>query len=323
MPRVTSQDGLGICYAHVGATMMQFENCKAHKVDCASLPESQLFSPLDLTRLKAPKEGEEIEEGRAYYEGLNVDGGNPHNVAIIGALATRRAASEECVSLDRILSKMSSRGEAVEAQNAMWMRLKRHFEAAKKMTQGKENCPECLDQIYATAVDKIQPEIQENLDIKADNVKIAKAFATETFEKFLDELTGAYRCRRAHQIVAFENYDSLTYLFYPKEGSATPQQIKSKVKEVLKTGHPLALAGVCLGNEAASSCKPDNFHSVVVAGHRQICNAQGKCRESFKVINSWGKSWQDQYDGGWVDADTLLAHTKLGPEVLGWFAKKQ
>lgn len=323
MPRITSQDGLGICYAHVAATMMQAENCKARKLTCSELPESQLFSALDLTRLHIPKNGQEIPEARSSYQGLDVSGGNPHEAIMIGALGTKKAASEACLSLDRVLSKMNSRGETVVAQQAMWMRLKNHFEEAKKLTKGKEGCADCLSNIYTTAADKAMPEVERDLDLKVDNVKLAKAFASETFEKFLDDLLGASDCRRPSQMVAFENSDNIRYETFPDSEKTPVKEIKDKVKSVLRGGRPLALGSICLGQEDAKSCQKENFHAVVIAGFRTICNPAGKCRDSFKVVNSWGKSWQDQHDGGWVDADSLLAHTKIAPNILGWFADKK
>lgn len=323
MPRVTSQDGLGICYAHVAATLMQAENCRALKVDCSSLPESALFSPLALTRLRAPDQGEALPEQYGAYKGLNVDGGNNHNTAMIGALVVRRAPSEECLSLDRVLSKMQTRGETTEAQAAMWEGLRMQFETVKKQAQAKANCAECLNNIYATAVEKMTPEVEKNLNLKTDNVRMAQAFAAETYEKFLDEFLGAGQCRRPSQQVSFENYQNVKYETFPSEGSASPQAAKAKVKEVLKGGRPVALANLCLGNAAASQCEPDKLHSVVIAGYRTVCNSGGKCRDLFKVINSWGKSWQDQNDGGWLDADSILTRTHIRAEALGWFADKK
>ncbi|WP_413612887.1 hypothetical protein [Bdellovibrio sp. HCB-110] len=324
MPRITSQDGLGICYAHVAATMMQAENCRKLKSDCANLPESELFSPLDLSRIHRPADGKAISEDLSSYHGLYVGGGDPHDVALIGALGTKEAASESCLSLDKILSKMNSRGETEEAQKNLWARLKMQFDEAKKEASSKAGCDECINNIYTTAADKALPEVEKNLNLKVDNIKVAKAFAAETFNKFLDDLLGASECRRPSQMVAFENHENVKYEMFPKNANASPKEIKEKVRDIIKkTGRPVALANICLGNENAKDCKNENSHAVVIAGYREICKSPNDCRYSFKVVNSWGKSWQDQFDGGWVDADTLLKHTKIAPDILGWFADKK
>jgi len=326
MPRITSQDGLGICYAHVAATMMQAENCRYLKKNCAQLPESELFSPLDLSRIHRPEDGGEISTSRSSYQGLYIEGGDAHDVAIIGALATRKSANEECLSLDRILSKMNTRGETVESQTQLWSRLKQQYDQAKKDAKAQSGCDECVNNVYTTAAEKNISEVEKNLNIKVDNVKLAKAFANETFSKFLDDLLGASACRKPSQMVYFENADNLKYDRYPSEGqNPSLDDMAKKVKEVLGTGRPVALANICLGNEDAKSCKPEHLHAVVIAGYREICkkNNPKDCRHAFKVVNSWGKSWQDEFEGGWVDAKTLIAHTKVEPNVFGWFADKK
>ncbi|WP_373998632.1 hypothetical protein [Bdellovibrio bacteriovorus] len=327
MPRITSQDGLGICYAHVAATLMQAENCRVLKQECSSLPEEELFSPLDVSRFGTARDESEPQDYRSTYEGLQgvLSGGNPHNAAIIGALAVGSSANEACVSLDKILSKMNSRGETVEAQVALWNRLKESFDKYKK----NKDCPTCLNDIYATA----KSDIDENLNLTKTNEEVLKAFAQDTYDKFLDDLLGAKKCVRAKQQAFFENRNA-TYETYPESNPKNPKklkspvsaaQIKEKIKEILRGGRPLALAGVCLADGKVNSCPDEANHAVVVAGYRQICKADGKCRESLKVVNSWGKAWQDEFNGGWVDADTLMAHTQIKPDALGWFAdgKKQ
>ncbi|WP_374076674.1 hypothetical protein [Bdellovibrio bacteriovorus] len=332
MPRVASQDGLGICYAYVAATMMQTENCRVLKQVCATLSEDQLFSPIDLTRLSRPKDGSKPSNIKASYNGLRLESnssgndlsGDPHDTVMIAALLTQETGSEACVSLDKILSKMNEKGATQKTQAAMWERLKNHYNSYRS----KLGCDSCLSQIYATAVD----DINENLNLKSSNQDLLKAFAQDTYEKFLDELLGASKCSETGQLAFFEGASKVTYEMFPEPGdkdpkklkeSVTPTQFKNKVKEVLKTGRPLSLGNICVGPEPAANCRPQNHHAIVIAGYREICNEGGKCRDAFKVINSWGKSWQDENDGGWVDADSLIEHTKMQPYILGWFADKK
>ncbi|WII73878.1 hypothetical protein QJS83_08305 [Bdellovibrio sp. 22V] len=325
MPRVASQDGLGICYAFVAATQLQAEYCRVLRKDCSKLPDEELFSPLDIARIKdsgniKPEEA----RLRSSYAGLNTEsGGDPHNAAIIAGLVVQETANEACISLDKVLSKMNSRGETIEAQAAMWERMKKHYLNYQK----NKKCADCLSDIYATA----KSDIDENLSLTTSNEEILKAFGEDSYEKFLDQLLGANKCRRATQLAFMENADSLEYKFYPEDekdpkklkDAFSPDKFKGKIKEVLKTGRPLSLGALCVGAESAQNCKPQNSHAVVISGYRQICNQAGKCRESLRVVNSWGKSWQDQNDGGWVDADTLISSIKVSPQVLGYFADKK
>ena len=74
-----------------------------------------------------------------------------------------------------------------------------------------------------------------------------------------------------------------------------------------------------------------SLHEAVVSGYRKICNAAKKCKSMLKLQNSWGKTWQDEYQGGWVDADILLKYSlnvpinkkdvkprKRYPNILTW-----
>jgi hypothetical protein len=124
----------------------------------------------------------------------------------------------------------------------------------------------------------------------------------------------------------------VTYEQFPKvidvDRKVMAQKFVDKAKEVLQTGRPLALAGICLGEENADNCNAPNRHASIIAGYRRVCNKPNsrdpgaKCRDVLKIVNCWGKSWQDENDGGWVDAETLLRHTKLQKNALGWFADK-
>lgn len=336
MPRIASQDGLGICYACAAATLMQAENCRlTPSVDCSNLPKEELFSILDLTRITPPEQGKEAFLARSAYPGLKLnpdtgDGGDPHATAIIAAIYTKRTANEACVSLDTILSKMNSKGETAEAQRAMWTRLKRHYQKIQEST----GCKDCLSKLHATALD----DINQNLDIKLSNEEILKTFGEKSYDKFLDKLTGADKCVKTNQSAFFENTEGKDYEQFPPAESPSSEKLKNpedrknmigKIKEVLKSGRPIAMSGICIGAEDPGNCRDHNKHASVIAGYREICDQprttsnKPKCRQSLKIINCWGKSWQEQNDDGWIDAESLFKHTMNKPNILGWFKDKK
>ena len=92
---------------------------------------------------------------------------------------------------------------------------------------------------------------------------------------------------------------------FPAVGSsATKQQLKNKIAEVVKNGYPVGLNSLCVDKSAKDGC---GAHELVVSGFKKTCNAAGKCIDQLKVHNSWGQGWQDQYtNNGWVNADDLL-----------------
>lgn len=48
MPPTTNQQGLGICYAHSTATVINYHNCQIMNLDCTTLPAKDLASPPDI-----------------------------------------------------------------------------------------------------------------------------------------------------------------------------------------------------------------------------------------------------------------------------------
>lgn len=335
MPRIASQDGLGICYACVAATMMQAENCKKLKLDCSNLNKNQLISQLDLARIVAPKDlSKPAPMARSSYKGLKTEpddkiaesGGDPHSTALIASLVTKKVASEACVALDTVISKMNTRKETIEAQEAMWNRMKGYYDDYKN----RKACATCTTNIYASAVS----EIEKNLELKISNEELLRAFGAESYEKFLDELTGANKCED-EQMVAFESVKTVKYEQYPDASDADPKKLKvpvsdaeyiKKMREIIRSGRPAALSGVCLNGDP-EDCKGKN-HAVVIAGHRKVCDrdpadSKAVCRDSVKVVNCWGKSWQDDNNDGWVDAESLMKQTAKRPNIVGWFADKK
>ncbi|MEN0060263.1 MAG: hypothetical protein AAGB31_15600 [Bdellovibrio sp.] len=330
MPPIRSQDGLNICYAEVAATLLQAENCKATNTQCDSLSDKDTFSSIDLTRFMVTSDNA-ISSIRSSYGGLNFkSGGSAANIVSIMINKVKKGASEECASLDKILSKMHSRNESEEAQTAMWARMEKYYTDAK-------NCSTCLSNIYATAKD----DIDRNLNLRTTNEEVLKAFSEETFEKFLDQLLGTEKCKKISDMVFFEGVDMEVGIF-PKSGqSPSLRQLKEKTKEILKLGRPLALENICIdlktGSKApncsdidapclakspAAQCDKDLRHSVAIAGYRKVCKQPNDCKELFKVVNSWGKSWQEQNNDGWVEANNLLEHVSMEPGVLSWIQDK-
>jgi len=64
-------------------------------------------------------------------------------------------------------------------------------------------------------------------------------------------------------------------------------------------------------------------HAVVVHGYKQICDSKNVCRDTLRIQNSWGQSWQDHNSNGWVDAQTLLDRTSyVRPQIAVWIEVK-
>lgn len=331
MPPDSSQDTLGICFAEVAAKMMQKENCEYLKaqrpndnISCSTMSERQLFAPLDLARMQI-KDGAVASAARSSYSGLNVYGGSLINAIRFGALVVKQTANKACVSLDRILSKIDSRSDAEAIQRAIWERLENDFKKVKAEAENYKGCDDCLSRFYETAAKEYEPSINKDLNLKKDNLRLAEAFAKDTYAEFLNQLLGTAKCLRPTELVSFEPHDKVDYVHFPKNpGERTDKAtVMEKIKAVIRNGRPVALNGICYDDVKPDNCDKQKFHAVVVAGYRTVCNQQGICKESIKVINSKGKSWQDANDQGWIDANTVLDHTSMVTGVVSWFEDKK
>lgn len=117
---------------------------------------------------------------------------------------------------------------------------------------------------------------------------------------------------------------------YPPDSvNATPEDLKDKIKEVLKSGKPVLYPGMCVISESPEKCNKGGGHSLVISGYKKVCDAnKANCKELLKIHNSWGKEWQRKNNDGWVEADPIIQNvlkekndysTKIVSASLIWF----
>ncbi|WII73880.1 hypothetical protein QJS83_08315 [Bdellovibrio sp. 22V] len=316
MPRVRSQDSIGLCYAFVAATLFDEANCAAKKtMDCASVPDQEKVSPLDMARFsKNLPENADITD-RYNYEGLDI--GGSEQMALYNAINSRYLVKESCAPFDQVANKVPDAVEAQKLELAMWTKLENSFKAYKKKVK---ECAGCGLE-YATAkADQFKKEYK----LKASNEEILEAFAQDTYGNFLDRLLIPDDCLDLKNQFALQgDWDIETFPERNKKG--TYDSMISKIKEVLGQKRPLAL-GFCAqeplkvkSNEACG----EFGHALVIKGYRKVCNQKNQCRDVLQVQNSWGESWQRANDDGWVDAKELLKRTFYASQSLSWLKQKQ
>lgn len=312
MPPAYDYCGIRLCYAMVAAIMLDAENCRVLGKNCRRLSDEERFSALDLSRFRPSEPGAALSTLRSSYAGLNLNGGNPHDVVQIAAFATKGAASEACASVERISGKMRDRGVSPKRQNKIWRKLAEAYESYRGNTRNPR--------VQERAIQVINQILERDLDAGPLRGKAREAVQEGSTEKFFEALLGVDQCQHTEQMVAFEGYENAIYKLYPHDGQANRQDIKQKIREVLEGGRPVALTNICISNDDIAQCH--EFHAVVISGMRQMCRVNEECRDSVKVINAWGDAWQARFDGGWVDADVLLSHTKIQRGIMGWFADR-
>ncbi|MFM6929618.1 MAG: hypothetical protein ACKOX6_14205 [Bdellovibrio sp.] len=317
MPPLMSQDTIGICYAVASSTLLTAENCRSQKTDCAHISEKDIFSPLDLAQFGGAINGDKASP----YSYEIREGGNIGNVTQRIAMDLGYSVSEDCQSLDKVLSKIGGAKEGAQIQAAVWKNLKAKYDGFKK------KCPTCTADSYSTGGNDQADELSkfvkdQNLNIKKTNQEVLSAFAQDSYERFLYDLLTPAECRRTSRAAVFMNQGKVKVDFYPENGKGNYDEMMKNIKTVLGTGRPLGLGNVCLAKVVTKDCT-DESHAVVIAGYRKVCNQKNECRDSLKVINSWGQSWQDKNNDGWLDAKALLDSTTYQNWSLSWFVDKK
>ncbi len=355
LPQTLSQDSLGICAAFAAGYILDATNCRTQKVqnpktkqleeqDCSKLNPQKAFSRIDLARYS--QEIPEKTQFRSYYNKI-VEGGSTNAILENIFRKERETVSHECSSIDKILKTFGDDKSLEEAQIGSWRNLKRTYDKL----QGKAKCTSCELDLVSTA----RSELSQDFSINKSNTEILNAFAEDTYDKFLAKILIPDSCTKADLMVNLNDTDKLSLKSFPPNELATTDYDNSikTIKEVLNKRVPIAVNNVCLGddfNEKATQRKAElihkqgsrirsttslsttqeNFacskpHSVVISGYRKICKDATKedtCRETLKIQNSWGETWQKEHNDGWVDARSFMDRTAYLGQNLTWIEDK-
>lgn len=289
LPRIRSQDSLGICYGMSSAVVAQHYYCSALNLDCKNLTPKEEISPLSAavyTEATNPNDEEARGKGIAGYTSLRIENGGSSALSLFNMAMRFQLIPESCFQFDQVVQKYGNDEDAV---NSMIQRVRKTYEKNKQMEAG-------------TCVGCIQEEIKNSFGISLTPKEVQMAVKQNSFEEFLYFTTvGRHRCRDMISLPP----DKLPYVqIYPlgKERPSYEQRI-NYLKNVLKGGRPADINGICLiprGNVCEGS------HSVAVTGYRKQCTPTGVCREMLRIQNSWGEEWQNKFNGGWVDAKSLI-----------------
>jgi len=290
MPPVRSQDSVGICFSFVASNLLDHQNCTQRKTDCRNIKDAERVSPLDLAKFTVdPPVSQLYSSSSASYKKLK-EGGTAYNTLANAIYDAHSVASEACAPFQAAVNKY---GDSDELQLKTWQMLREKFD---KVHDKKTNCVDCI-------VDEVRnyfPSLQNKKAIK-------EALNQTNYEEFLYKLVVPDYCKQNSNQVKLN--EDLTVAAYPDEDqkTATAQQMKDKMIEVLKKGKPLSLTGICMDRKDVipdlTSC--ETYHAVTITGFTKMCNSKGVCHEAFKVQNSWGEEWQKKNSDGWVLASQL------------------
>lgn len=332
MPRVRSQDSLGLCYSFTAATLIDRQTCVDKGISCSTMPDELRVSPLDMARYgKVPPNGM-AREDRENYSGIEESG--KLDLTLKNALRAGGAiASEACAPFYQIVANNPDPVRREEIEKNFWKRLKHLYEQSKL----RPGCTECEIET-ATAIE----EFRKDFALKSSNEEILRAFAQDSFAKFLDKALIAEDCgfmglaeiNPKYNVQVFPSSDlpANTADKFEKSYKDMVNQIKTVLKDKkVPLGLNFCAQQGALTVKSMKECSPSQDetssvtgfgHSVVISGYRRVCkNGDKDCYDALKVENSWGQQWQDENNDGWVDARELIKRSFFAKASLTWLEK--
>lgn len=347
LPKSFSQDTFSNCNAVAAAFLLDATNCRRDpkKRPCNDWPDEEAFSRLDITRYnqEVPAQG----KYRDHFQGIRGPG-SAKNIVYNAFNYRLPISSQKCSSLDQVLAKFGDNPELKKAQEAAWSSLKKNYDNYQK----NKNCSSCSANFFSTA----QSEISEHFKIQRSNTELLEAFSQQTYDKFLDKLLIPPECSKEDNLISLEDVPKLKLEAFPKDELelVTYDQSIDTIKSVLSKQLPILVDNVCTGKDfnlektqqanvalmksgikarttgaiGSQSTKEicSDAHSVVISGYRKICKNAGTpsevCRDSLKIENTWGKSWQKENNDGWVDARAFMDRTGYLGQNLIWIEDK-
>ncbi|MFP5491364.1 MAG: hypothetical protein ACLGG0_07675 [Bacteriovoracia bacterium] len=288
LPPVRDQGNYGLCYAHSSVMLIEYHRCSksANPSNCYR----DAGSVLHLARFNS------------YYENSIQIGGHPGSVLNNFRHNGRKLSRESCAAYtqwqeveDDFKAKLGNASIPVTETSEndifyrLWAQLRKHtgYEAR-----------ECWAQ------ELINAGLDQNL---ADVMNVLNKVKDLTWQELRFQLLVPKQCLQ-NQIL-YPDFD-LVKLESTTQKKRSFKEFRDQVFRSLKAGAPLE-ASFCSSLNGQGKC---NYHSATIIGQRHVCN-RNDCELQFRIQNSYGKRWQENYDDGWVNAENLanlMAESSLG-----------
>lgn len=298
-PSIRSQDGVGLCYAFSAAQLLNHHYCAEKGLDC-SKEENQLS----------------VLEVSAYYEYYTrsiAEGGRAGDIlSNFSAKRKNGLYTEKCLPFEKLAHQSPSiRGD-------------RQGEAYRKLRGIFAMEPAKLD--YEQQLCHAR-EIKEILPLSKDLDGIIEAYNSHTIEQFVYNVTAKDECLEQGGKVDIPQYHTQSYP--PRGTKPTVKDTIEHLEKVLLNDIPVSMSicsyDSCDPSDPAScgvienNCASNDFrcqkytvaegrcggHAITITGIKEVCGSRG-CKTLLKVHNSYGQSWQDQNNDGWLEAEPLI-----------------
>ncbi|MCM2276790.1 MAG: hypothetical protein NDJ89_01785 [Oligoflexia bacterium] len=275
-PPVKAQGGLNLCYSHSTGLLLEIHDCRARGVPCKGEGIDERLSPLDLASYEDNNSQRITELGFSLPVLQNVQAKNP------------RIARESCIPYETLrlteIKRIGNQTTSVSSEQVGHRKLRDFYLA----NRDKRDCASC--------VEKLRQELGGQL--LSDTQQVLDALAAPEFDQFTYRALIPEKCKReGRQIAPFE------IEFYPApKQPATSTAFRDVLLHNLENDLPSEI-NLCTVPVEYGKC--EFFHSLVITGSRKACSG-GTCRLAFRVQNSFGLTWQEDHDDGWIDADWIL-----------------
>lgn len=275
LPPVKDQDGVGLCYAFASTVLLEHLNCTVKALSCAERGEDRRLSALDVASYKSTSRGV-------------AKGGDP--VSVLRALSKKgsKIVRESCAPYESLIAtEKLPDNQFITSQGVGYRKLREIYEM-NRLT----DCADCVDRIRETLGEKL----------KVNLIEIRDALQAKTFEEFAYQVLIPQKCH--DQAVELPEF---IHEYYPGEKKEVSEKdFQEVLLRNLKDQIPTE-ASFCSEEDESGECV--GGHSVVVVGARQMCGARG-CKVSFRLQNSYGKTWEEINHGGWIDGEWFLKQMK-------------
>lgn len=284
-PTVRTQDGTPLCYAFSATQLLNYQYCKKNDLDC-SHPANQM-SVLDVAK-------------HHEFTPTLREGGFPEE--ILSRIKGYGVHSERCLPFERLAhqnpqKKGDKYGEAYDELAAIYGK-------ARGAAYATKAC-------YAKRVQNILPFSKDTHEIVR---LLDQSYGYEEFIYNAAVKDTACRQSRKMRVGGYH-----VYTFPEKRSGKNPsrEEYLEQFEKLLLNDIPVSMK-IC--SEDAYNPDTDSSgelgtndncggHAITVTGIKEVCNFKG-CDTLLKVQNSYGQTWQDNYNDGWLEAGPLIKRAK-------------
>lgn len=324
-PPVRNQRGFGICATFTAKALLDNFICKKDNLDCATMSDDKAVSVLDLLHNGIDVDEKSRMPVAEQLANLDFEKGS-NAILTINTWMTkmgRRITNESCAPFEKIVFKGKEKeADEIAAEIAALKTLKAthaNFQEEYAKCQNKKSASMCDEEMKP----KIVPAARKIFNFQTSDDEIFGAFQEYHLEKFQDQIFIPRRCVDQKQRIRMMPSVEF-HLFANDDKSKTTYDDFIAELKVAFADSQQALVGVnkyCADLKRPAKVADCKFnHSVALSGYRKVCAPSGECYDSVRVLNSWGKTWQDQYDGGWVMAKDFYSRTSAEQFMIFWLS---